>query len=156
MIIVFNVLTPSFSVIAFSFWPLNIYLAKPVYINYRIESTNRIEFLGKNVFTSATDCLLFLWEHSFKFPPSLFCHIYFFARTECPSKVRFAQTNRLKGQKLSDVWLLFPPLYINYNLWKSEYNSTIREGSCNIQLLYILFSVYPKYMCRWTTCNFKM
>ena len=43
---------------------------------------------------------------------TLFCHIYFFTRTKCPSKVRFAQKNRLYGQKLSDVRLLFPPLTI--------------------------------------------
>ena len=51
------------------------------------------------------DCLLFLWEHSFKFHS--FCHIYFFARMKCPSEVRFSQANRLNGQKLSNVRLLF-------------------------------------------------
>ena len=45
---------------------------------------------------------------------TLFCHIYFFARTKCLSKVRFAQTYRPNGQTLSDVRLLFPPLSVVY------------------------------------------
>ena len=77
---------------------------------------------------------------------TLFCHIYFFSK--CPSKVRFAQTNRLNGQKLSDIRLLFPPLYMymyvcTHVYIKYTYDSLlcpkkifIKDHSLNISIIY--------------------
>ena len=46
--------------------------------------------------------------------------IFIFAKTKCPSKVRFAQTNRLNGQKLSDVRLFPPLIWLDEVIWEYE------------------------------------
>ena len=114
--------------------------SKAVYINYssHMIKLNSGQECSYNLYMhlKVPHCLWFLWEHSFKFQS--FLSYLLFARTKCPNKVRFAQTNRLNGQKLSDVWLLFQPLryisvigsYIsNFNpmlhYWVTVYNHLV-------------------------------